>query len=203
MQWKFLDWLRKTVDDVQTQLKSTDQEDYKDLRESGRAPLSETAKHVRNIEITTKKHTDALLSGQYKSRFRGQGMQFADVRTYQYGDDVRHIDWRSTARSQQVYVKTYEEERELCLFLAVDISASNSFGSEQHNKKESLAIALAAIALSAAKNRDRVGLLLFTDQVELFVPPKKGRKHALRIIDEILGFNPPIKKQIFRPHSRR
>jgi uncharacterized protein (DUF58 family) len=146
------------------------------------------------VELVTKRKTSALLSGEYKSRFKGQGMQYSDSRVYQYGDDIRHIDWRTTARMQDTYVKTFEEERELNILFAVDVSASGNFGSTGASKREMAAIALACIGFSAIANNDRVGLLLFTDKVERFVPPKKGRKHILRVIDEVLTFRPESKK---------
>jgi uncharacterized protein (DUF58 family) len=142
----------------------------------------------------TKKKTSALLSGEYKSRFKGQGMQFSDSRVYQYGDDIRHIDWRTTARMQDTYVKTFEEERELHILFVVDASASGSFGSTGVSKREALAVALACLGFSAIDNNDRVGLLFFSDQVERFVPARKGRKHVLRLIDELLTFEPSSKK---------
>ena len=192
---KFLDWLK----DAQTAAARVapifdEAQNDDELRESGKAPLSDIAKRVKRIEIATRKKADVVMTGQYRSRFRGQGMQFSDVRVYQYGDDVRHIDWRSSARSQQTYVKTFEEERELNVVLAVDVSASTAFGSEASNKRDTLALALASIAFSAAKNRDIVGLMMFSDQVERYVPPRKGRKHVLRILDEMLNYEPKRRK---------
>lgn len=169
-------------------------EEASEIRAAGRAPLSQVAKQVKHVELVTKKKSSALLSGEYKSRFKGQGMQFSDSRTYQYGDDIRHIDWRTTARMQDTYVKTFEEERELNILFAVDVSASNSFGSTGVSKREALAVALACIAFSAIDNNDRVGLLFFSDRVERFVPAKKGRKHVLRLIDELLTFEPASKR---------
>lgn len=164
-----------------------------EIRNAGRAPLSEVAKQVKHVELVTKRKSSALLAGDYKSRFKGQGMQFSDSRLYQYGDDIRHIDWRTSARMQDTYVKTFEEERELNLIFAVDVSASNGFGSTGTSKRESIAIALACVGFSAIANNDRVGLLLVSDRVERFVPARKGRKHILRLIDELLTFEPVSK----------
>jgi uncharacterized protein (DUF58 family) len=169
-------------------------EDEGEIRAAGRAPLSRIARQVKKVELVTRKKSSALLSGEYKSRFKGQGMQFSDSRVYQYGDDIRHIDWRTTARMQDTYVKTFEEERELTLLFAVDASASARFGSTGVTKRETLAIALACLGFSAIDNNDRVGLVFFTDRVERFIPPKKGRKHILRLIDELLTFSPASKR---------
>jgi uncharacterized protein (DUF58 family) len=152
------------------------------------------AKQVKRVELVTKKKSSALLSGEYKSRFKGQGMQFSDSRVYQYGDDIRHIDWRTTARMQDTYVKTFEEERELLILFVVDSSASGFFGSTGVSKREALAVALACLGFSAIDNNDRVGLLFFSDQVERYIPARKGRKHILRLIDELLTFAPASKK---------
>lgn len=166
-----------------------------EIREGGRAPLSEITKQVKRIEITTRKKTASQLAGQYKSRFRGQGMQFSDFRVYQFGDDIRHIDWRASAKSDDTtYIKTFEEERELNVMLVADLSASMNFGSTGQSKKECMQIALANIAFSAALNSDKVGLVLFTDVVEKFIPPKKGRKHVLRLIDELITYKPKGKR---------
>ena len=186
---KFLELFKGSAGAVDPQSSSHEQLDN-ELRESGKNPLSEIARRVKRLEISTKKKSDVLLSGQYRSRFRGQGMQFADVRVYQYGDDVRHIDWRSSARSQQTYVKTFEEERELNILIAVDVSASNEFGSGASSKRDTLALAIASIAFSAAANRDLIGLVLFSDRIERFIPPQKGKKQALRILEAILDPNP-------------
>jgi uncharacterized protein (DUF58 family) len=152
------------------------------------------AKQVKRVELVTKKKSSALLSGEYKSRFKGQGMQFSDSRVYQYGDDIRHIDWRTTARMQDTYVKTFEEERELLILFVVDCSASGFFGSTGVSKREALAVALACLGFSAIDNNDRVGLLFFSDQVERYIPARKGRKHILRLIDELLTFAPSSKR---------
>jgi uncharacterized protein (DUF58 family) len=182
MWWKF----RK----IQAKPGNTTSEEESEIRAAGRAPMSKVAKQVKHVELVTKKKSSALLSGEYKSRFKGQGMQFSDSRVYQYGDDIRHIDWRTTARMQSTYVKTFEEERELTILFAVDASASAGFGSTGLSKREALAIALACIGFSAIDNNDRVGLVFFSDRVERYIPPKKGRKHVLRLIDELLTFEP-------------
>ena len=192
MWWKF----RKKKDSAKAAFsESTGVE----IREMGKAPLTEVAKRVREVELVTKKKSTSILSGQYRSRFKGQGVQFSDFRVYQYGDDIRHIDWRTSSRLQQTYVKLFEEERELNLFFAVDISNSNLFGTSGSSKRETLAIALACLGFSAISNNDRVGLVLFSDRVERYVPPKKGRKHILRVIDEILTFEPKSKKSSLVP----
>ncbi|NUM89492.1 MAG: DUF58 domain-containing protein, partial [Bdellovibrionales bacterium] len=173
--------------------------DSSELREAGRAPLSEIARQVKRVEVVTRRKSLTQLSGDYKSRFRGHGVQFADFRPYQYGDDVRHIDWRTSARQQHAVVKTYEEERELSVVIAVDVSASAGFGTQGRSKREALCLAVAAVAFSAIANNDRVGLILFTDRVERFVPPRKGKKHVLRIIDELLAHRPRGKGTDFSP----
>jgi uncharacterized protein (DUF58 family) len=188
MWWKFR--RRETTEGSKP---STSAESH-ELREAGRAPLSEIAKKVKKIEIAIRRKSSQQLSGDYKSRFRGQGVQFADFRPYQYGDDIRHIDWRTSARQQHPVIKTFEEERELTVLFAVDISGSAGFGTQGKSKREAISLALAAVALAAAANNDRVGLLLFTDRIERYVPPKKGRKHALRIVEELLSYQ-PIGKQ--------
>ncbi len=170
-----------------------------EIRAAGRAPLSEIAKKVKEVELVTRKKSAALLAGEYKSRFKGQGMQFSDSRPYQYGDDIRHIDWRTTARMQEAYVKTFEEERELNIIFAVDVSASGGFGSTGLSKRENLAIGLASLGFSAISHNDRVGLVLFSDVVERFVPANKGRKHILRLVDELLAYEPKSKKSHLDP----
>ncbi|MBI2377056.1 MAG: DUF58 domain-containing protein [Deltaproteobacteria bacterium] len=149
---------------------------------------------VRRIEIATRRSVNAELAGRYHSVFKGQGMAFSDVRPYSPGDDVRHIDWNVSARQQSLFVKQFIEERELTVMLVVDMSASGDFGTRGKKKRRLLAEAGALLAFSAIKNNDRVGLLLFTDQVELYVPPRKGRKHVLRVIREIVEFEPKGKK---------
>ncbi len=192
MWWKFLK--RKTG----SASAETDR-DAEEIRTAGRAPLSDIAKKVKEVELITRRKSAAMLSGEYKSRFKGQGMQFSDSRLYQYGDDIRHIDWRTTARMQEAYVKTFEEERELNIIFAVDVSASGGFGSTGLSKRENLAIGLASLGFSAISHNDRVGLLLFSDRVERYVPPKKGRKHVLRLIDELLTYVPASKTSNLDP----
>ncbi len=151
-------------------------------------------KKVRKIEIKTSRLSDHIFGGEYHSTFKGRGMTFSEVRQYQYGDDVRAIDWNVTARYREPYVKVFEEERELTLMLVVDVSGSEMFGTQQQFKREILTEISATLAFSALQNNDKVGLLLFSDQVELFIPPKKGRFHILRIIRELLEFRPKNKK---------
>ncbi len=151
---------------------------------------SELLKRVRKIEIKTKGLSSHLFSGEYHSAFKGRGMSFSEVRAYQYGDDVRHIDWNVTARTGIPHIKVFEEERELTVMLVVDMSRSAYFGTV-HQFKSSLAVEISAVlAFSAIHNNDKVGLILFTDQMELFIPPKKGRSHILRIIRELIDFTP-------------
>jgi len=151
---------------------------------------SELLKKVRKIEIKTKGLSQHLFSGEYHSAFKGRGMSFSEVRAYQYGDDVRDIDWNVTARTGAPYVKVFEEERELTVMLLVDLSRSAFFGTINQLKSEMAIEICALLAFSAINNNDKVGLLLFTDSIELFIPPKKGRKHILRIIRELLDFEP-------------
>jgi len=145
---------------------------------------------VRLIEIHTRSMVNELFAGEYHSVFKGRGMEFAEVREYQPGDDVRSIDWNVTARVGSPFVKVYDEERELTVVLVVDASASGAFGSGRQMKGEVGVEISALLAFSAIKNSDRVGLLIFTDEVEVFIPPKKGRKHVLRVIRELLYFQP-------------
>ena len=144
---------------------------------------------IRRIEIVTRKLVNQQMAGQYHSVFKGHGMSFDEVRQYAPGDDPRNIDWNVTARTGDPYVKTYVEERELTVLLVVDMSGSMAFGTARDEKRRVAARLAAMMAFSAIKNGDRVGLVAFTDRVELFVPPKKGRKHVLRIIDHILSFD--------------
>ena len=153
----------------------------------------EILKKVNLIEIQTRNIVNSLFAGEYHSAFKGQGMEFAEVREYQQGDDVRSIDWNVTARIGQPYIKIYDEERELTVLLVVDASASGAFGSALQMKGEIGVEISALLAFSAIKNNDRVGLLIFTDEVEVFIPPKKGRKHVLRVIRELLYFQPRSK----------
>ena len=147
-------------------------------------------KKVRKIEIKTRRLSDHVFGGEYHSTFKGRGMTFSEVRQYQFGDDVRSIDWNVTARYNEPFVKVFEEERELTLMLVVDVSGSEAFGTQTQFKREVLTEIAATLAFSALQNNDKVGLLLFSDQVELFIPPKKGRSHILRIIRELLEFEP-------------
>lgn len=151
---------------------------------------SELAAKIRTIRIYTNKAVNDILAGEYESVFKGRGMEFDEVRAYQPGDDIRTIDWNVTARTGHPYVKQYVEERELTIFFLVDLSASGAFGSGQRLKNEVAAELCALLAFSAIKNNDKVGLIAFTDTVELFIPPKKGTTHVLRLIREILSFSP-------------
>ncbi|MCU0342369.1 MAG: DUF58 domain-containing protein [Ignavibacterium sp.] len=150
----------------------------------------ELLKQVRQIEIRTKGLVNQVFSGEYHSVFKGRGMEFSEVREYQFGDDIRNIDWNVTARFGHPYIKVFEEERELTVILMVDLSGSLMFGSVSKTKQRIAAELTAILAFSALKNNDKVGLILFTDKIEKFVPPRKGRKHVLRIIREVLSFEP-------------
>jgi uncharacterized protein (DUF58 family) len=150
----------------------------------------ELIKRIRKLEISTRKAVTSVLGGQYHSVFKGRGMAFSEVRQYQPGDEVRTIDWNVTARMNDAYVKVFTEERELTVMLLVDVSASESFGSRERSKAEIAAEVAAQIAFSAIANNDRVGLILFSDQVEKVVPPRKGRSHVLRMMSDILSFQP-------------
>ncbi|MBD3169133.1 MAG: DUF58 domain-containing protein [candidate division Zixibacteria bacterium] len=150
----------------------------------------ELLKKIRRIEITTRKQASELFSGEYHSIFKGRGMEFSEVRDYQPGDDIRTIDWNVTARMGYPYVKKFQEERELSVILAVDLSASGVFGTSERSKNELAAEVGAVLAFTAVKHNDKVGLWVFTDRVEKFIPPKKGRSHVLRLIREILYFKP-------------
>ena len=154
----------------------------------------ELLKKVRKIEIKTKRLSDHIFGGEYQSTFKGRGMAFSEVRQYQYGDDVRAIDWNVTARNNDTYIKVFEEERELTMMLIIDISGSNFFGSKSIFKNEYVTELAATLAFSATKNNDKVGLILFSDNVELYIPPKKGKSHVLRIIRELLEFKSKSKK---------
>ncbi|WP_378185986.1 DUF58 domain-containing protein [Aquimarina sp. W85] len=151
-------------------------------------------KKVRKIEIKTRRLSDHIFGGEYHSTFKGRGMTFSEVRQYQFGDDVRTIDWNVTARYNEPYIKVFEEERELTMMLMVDISGSQNFGTSQNFKKEICVEIAATLAFSATQNNDKIGLILFTDEVELFIPPKKGRFHVLRIIRELIEFEPKSNK---------
>jgi uncharacterized protein (DUF58 family) len=150
----------------------------------------ELLKKVRLIEIKTRGVVNQVFSGEYHSVFKGRGMEFSEVREYQYGDDIRTIDWNVSARLNHPFVKVYEEERELTVMLVVDVSRSGEFGTASQMKNEIAAEICAVLAFSAIKNNDKVGLILFTDRIEKFVPPKKGRAHILRIIRELLSGDP-------------
>ncbi len=151
---------------------------------------AEILKKIRTLEIKTRGLVDTVFAGNYHSVFKGRGMNFEDVREYQPGDEIRAIDWNVTARLGNAFVKKFTEERELTVMLIVDVSASGSFGSSTQSKRELAAEVACLLAFSAIRNNDKVGLLLFTDRVELFIPPKKGRSHTLRLIREILFFEP-------------
>ncbi|SEK94710.1 Protein of unknown function DUF58 [Maribacter orientalis] len=154
----------------------------------------ELLKKVRKIEIKTRRLSDHIFGGEYHSTFKGRGMTFSEVRQYQFGDDVRNIDWNVTARYNEPYIKVFEEERELTMMLMVDISGSELFGTTNQFKNEIVTEISATLAFSALQNNDKVGIILFSDQIELFIPPKKGKTHALRIIRELLEFKPKSNK---------
>ncbi|MDI1254854.1 MAG: DUF58 domain-containing protein [Flavobacterium sp.] len=150
----------------------------------------ELLKKVKKIEIKTRRLSDHIFSGEYHTSFKGRGMTFSEVRQYQYGDDIRAIDWNVTARYNEAHVKVFEEERELTMMLMVDISGSESFGTKNQFKNEIVTEIAATLAFSATQNNDKIGLILFSDQIELYIPPKKGKSHVLRIIRELIEFNP-------------
>lgn len=151
---------------------------------------TELFKKVRKIEIKTRGLTNHIFSGQYHSAFKGRGMTFSEVREYQYGDDVRNIDWNVTARFHRPFIKIFEEEREMTVMLLIDVSSSNDFGSSEATKRDITAEIAAVLAFSAIQNNDKVGVIFFSDRVEKFIPPKKGSSHILRIIREIVSFKP-------------
>jgi len=151
---------------------------------------TELLKKIRRIEIRTSRTVNDVLAGQYHSAFKGRGMEFEEVRQYQIGDDVRTIDWNVSARAGEPFVKVFREERELTVMLLVDLSASQSFGTNEQQKRELVAEIGATIALSAIRNNDKVGLICFTDRIEKFVPPRKGSRHVLRVIRELLALEP-------------
>ncbi|MBV1924429.1 MAG: DUF58 domain-containing protein [Flavobacteriaceae bacterium] len=154
----------------------------------------ELLKKVRKIEIKTRRLSDHVFGGEYHSTFKGRGMTFSEVRQYQFGDDVRSIDWNVTARYNEPYVKVFEEERELTLMLLVDISGSELFGTDEQFKNEIVTEIAATLAFSALQNNDKIGLILFSDEIELFIPPKKGKSHVLRIIRELIEYKGQSKK---------
>jgi von willebrand factor, type A len=150
----------------------------------------ELLKKVRRIEIKTRGLSQNIFAGEYHSAFKGRGMMFSEVREYQYGDDIRDIDWNVTARHNKPYVKVFEEERELTVMLLVDVSGSRLFGAVGEEKREMIAEIAATLAFSAIQNNDKIGVIFFSDKIEKFIPPKKGRKHILFIIRELLDFTP-------------
>ena len=150
-------------------------------------------KKVRKIEIKTRALSHQIFAGEYHSAFKGRGMAFSEVREYQYGDDVRSMDWNVTARLRTPYIKVFEEERELTVMLLIDVSGSRAFGTVVRSKKDLMAEVAAVLSFSASINNDKVGALFFSSKVEKFIPPKKGRTHLLRIIREILEFKPQEK----------
>lgn len=154
----------------------------------------ELLKKVRKIEIKTRRLSDHVFGGEYHSTFKGRGMTFSEVRQYQFGDDVRNIDWNVTARYNEPFIKVFEEERELTLMLMVDISGSEFFGTQEQFKNEIITEIAATLAFSAMQNNDKTGLILFSDEIELYIPPKKGKSHVLRIIRELIEFKPKSNK---------
>ena len=152
--------------------------------------MEDLLKRVRKIEIKTRGLSRQIFAGEYLSAFKGRGMAFSEVREYQYGDDIRSIDWNVTARFNHPYIKVFEEERELTVMLLVDISGSREFGTALRFKKALMAEISAVLAFSATQNNDKVGVILFSDKVEKFIPPKKGRQHILRVIRELIEFEP-------------
>ena len=154
----------------------------------------ELLKKVRQIEIKSRRLSDNLFGGEYLSTFKGRGMTFSEVRKYEFGDDIRSIDWNVTARYNEPFIKVFEEERELTLMLLIDVSGSKNFATRNKLKKEIVTEIAATLAFSALKNNDKVGAILFTDSVELFIPPNKGKRHILRIIRELLEFKPKSSK---------
>lgn len=155
---------------------------------------SEILKKVRKIEIKTRGLSNQIFSGEYHSAFKGRGMAFSEVREYQYGDDIRNIDWNVTARFNHPYIKVFDEERELTVTLLVDVSGSNEFGTRKWLKEELMTEIAAVLAFSAIHNNDKVGIIFFSDRVEKFIPPKKGLTHILRIIRELIDFKPVSQK---------
>lgn len=154
---------------------------------------AELLKSVRKIEIKTRGLSKNIFAGEYHSAFKGRGMAFSEVRDYQYGDAIRDIDWNVTARFNKPYVKVFEEERELTLMLLVDISGSRNFGTDTKFKRDLIAELAAVLSFSAIQNNDKIGVIMFTDKIEKFIPPQKGRKHILRIIRELIEYEPESK----------
>ena len=155
---------------------------------------SEILKRVRQIEIKSRGLSNNIFAGEYHSAFKGRGMTFSEVREYQYGDDIRDIEWNVTARFNKPYIKVFEEERELTVMLVVDVSGSLDFGTMHQKKREMVTEIAATLAFSAIQNNDKIGVIFFSDRIEKFIPPKKGRKHILYIIRELLEFKPQSKK---------
>ncbi len=155
---------------------------------------SELLKKVRKIEIKSRGLSSNIFAGQYHTAFKGRGMAFSEVREYQYGDDIRNIDWNVTARFDKPYVKIFEEERELTVMLLIDVSGSHSFGTVNNFKREIITEIAATLAFSAIQNNDKIGVIFFSDKVEKFIPPQKGKKHTLYIIRELINFQPDNKK---------
>ena len=155
---------------------------------------SELIKKIRKIEIKTRGLSRNIFAGEYHSAFKGRGMAFSEVREYQYGDDIRNIDWNVTARFNHPYIKIFEEERELTVMLLVDISGSRDFGTNAQLKKNLITELSAVLSFSAIQNNDKIGVILFSDKIEKFIPPKKGRQHILRIIRELIEFQPENRK---------
>ena len=150
----------------------------------------ELLKKVRKIEIKSRRLSNHIFSGEYHSHFKGRGMTFSEVRKYQFGDDIRDIDWNVTAKLNEPHIKIFEEERELTMMLLVDVSKSESFGTRIQQKRDLITELCAVLSFSAIQNNDKVGVVFFTDQIELFIPPKKGKSHILRIIRELIEFKP-------------
>lgn len=155
---------------------------------------AELLKKVRKIEIKTRGLSNQIFSGEYHSAFKGRGMTFSEVREYQAGDDIRSIDWNVTARFNNTYVKVFEEEREMTVMLLVDVSASGEFGTQKQLKQELITELCAVLAFSSIQNNDKIGVIFFTDKIEKFIPPKKGKSHVLRIIRDLIEFRPEHKK---------
>ncbi len=151
---------------------------------------SELLKKVRKIEIKSRMLSNHIFAGEYHSAFKGKGMTFSEVRGYQYGDPIKDIDWHVTARFNQPYIKVFEEERELTVMLLIDVSGSEDFGTRTKQKKDLIAEIAAVLSFSAIENNDKIGVIFFSDKVEKFIPPQKGKKHILRIIRELLDFKP-------------
>ena len=155
---------------------------------------SEVIKRVRQVEIKTKGLSQNIFAGQYHTAFKGRGMAFSEVREYQYGDDIRNIDWNVTARFNHPYIKIFEEERELTVMLLIDVSGSREFGSVDKTKKNIITEVAATLAFSAIQNNDKIGVLFFSDRIEKFIPPQKGKKHILHIIRELIDLHPKSRK---------